>query len=54
VKESVNNLPDNFGEIIDVIDKFLSTTSGRNLIDSNEIQDFCLDLRILMTPKVDN
>lgn len=37
------------GELLSVIDIFLAGSSGRSLIDAIEVQDFCLDLRQLIT-----
>jgi hypothetical protein len=37
------------GELLSVIDIFLAGASGRSLIDAIEVQDFCLDLRQLIT-----
>jgi hypothetical protein len=41
------------GELFSVIDNFLAGASGRSLIDSLEVQDFCLDLRQLIVQNVE-
>jgi hypothetical protein len=33
------------GELFSIIDVFLAGVSGKSLVDSNEVQDFCLDIR---------
>jgi hypothetical protein len=36
------------GELLSIIDAFLARASNVSLINSSEVQDFCLDLRNLM------
>jgi hypothetical protein len=38
-----------YGEFLSIIDTFLARASNVSLISSNEIQDFCLDLRNVIT-----
>ena len=39
-----------YGELLGIVDNFLAGVSGRSLIDSGEVQDFCLDLRLILSP----
>ena len=54
-KEPGVELPAEFcGELFSIIDNFLADVSGRSLVDSNEVQDFCLDIRQLITRNMEN
>jgi len=33
-------------ELLSIIDEFLISVSNQKLVDSNRVQDFCLDLRL--------
>lgn len=49
-QDPAEKLPVDFhGELLGIIDNFLSGISGRSLIDSGEVQDFCLDLRLIVS-----
>jgi hypothetical protein len=51
---SSEKLPvDSYGELLSVVDNFLAGASGRSLIDAGEVQDFCLDIRQIITSLVD-
>jgi hypothetical protein len=53
-KKSESKLSADFcGELVSVIDVFLAGASGRSLIDAVEVQDFCLDLRLYITQKME-
>lgn len=54
-KEAGVQLPAEFcGELFSIIDNFLTEISGRSLIDSSEVQDFCLDVRQLVASNMEN
>lgn len=36
-------------EVLDSIDQFLSDISALNLVESSKVQDFALDLRLLLS-----
>lgn len=36
------------GELLSIIDEFLFSVSNQKLVDSNRVQDFCLDLRLVV------
>ena len=36
-------------EVLDSIDKFLSDISALTLVEANKVQDFALDLRLLLS-----
>jgi hypothetical protein len=54
IEAGVSKLPaDVCGELFSIIDSFLTDISGRSLIDSGSVQDFCLDLRLVLSSKLD-
>jgi hypothetical protein len=42
-----------YGEFLSIIDELLARASNVSLISSSEIQDFCLDLRNLITKNME-
>jgi len=40
------------GELIEIIDKFMSEISYQNFVESGKVQDFCLDLRLILKPSL--
>lgn len=44
------DVPSDFrGDIFNVIDEFLTDISNQKLVDSYKVQDFCLDLRLIVS-----
>lgn len=44
---SARKLPADFcGELLGFIDEFLYSIAYQDIVDSNQVQDFCLDLRL--------
>lgn len=51
--QAEEDLPLDFrGEILALIDNFLSIISNQKLVDSYKVQDFCLDMRLVVANNI--